>query len=158
MWIFLYDLYARVGPPVLLDEAAQYDLLGPASQFIAYVGLVFSDGLLVHWQCRTTVYCMLCTGSLFTYWVFLAVKLPILGPRLLGNVKRTGYNRQGEIRPLLSRPAAFAKWQQEAGTREILEIDAIQSIAQCSSALFGRRTEAGVKGTQQPQASRPKTA
>ena len=51
-WMLLtfVDLYRRIGPLELRARADVYDQLGVLSQFGAFVYLIVSDGLLLHWQ------------------------------------------------------------------------------------------------------------
>ena len=84
-------------------------------QFLAYVGLVFTDGLLLHWQVRFAMYTCVTIGSLVVYLPFLVVRLPLIGKKLTGSLPSTAYDRAGQLRRSMSRFDAFEKWKIEQG-------------------------------------------
>ena len=121
MLLSLYDLYNRIGPDELLEESALYDFdtLG-ITRFIAFVVLVFSDGLLLHWQVRSATYFMLAWGSLITYWPFLVVKIPLLGSKLLKTTAKTAYDQAGGLRHMLRPKEAYELYlRQQAAALEM---------------------------------------
>lgn len=135
--VFVLDLWYRVGPPRLwaaaeraaADSFIRSDLAQdlaqegeelPAAansfmQFLAYVGLVFTDGLLLHWQVRFAMYTCVTIGSLVVYLPFLVVRLPLIGKKLTGSLPSTAYDRAGQLRRSMSRFDAFEKWKIEQG-------------------------------------------
>ena len=123
MLLSLYDLYNRIGPDELLEEADLYDFDGlGVSRFVAFVVLVFSDGLLLHWQVRSATYFMLAWGSLITYWPFLVVKIPLLGSKLLKTTAKTAYDQAGGLRHMLRPKEAYELYlRQQAAALEMEE-------------------------------------
>lgn len=118
--LFVLDLYLRVGPASLLEKArAPPTLLGyvlpmPLPEFWVFFGLVLSDGLLLHWEVRYAMYTCVAVGSLLAHGPFLVVKIPLIGRKLIGSgVKTTAYDREGNLRPAMSRALAFKKFKAE---------------------------------------------
>lgn len=81
--------------------------------------LAFFHGLYVtheidlsHPLAQRYFYLHLCIVGLVCGLPYLAFKIPVIGPSLLG-VKPTGYDQAGNVRPLMTRAEIQAKWAKE---------------------------------------------